>query len=161
MEQQVVSAIAYSKDDAKITMIGLPDRPGVAAALFGPLSEAGVNVDMIVQNISPDGESTDLTFTVAESDLGKALDVLAESNRDLGASGIVPDSSVAKVSVVGVGMRSHAGVAGRMFATLADKGINIQLISTSEIKISVLIAEDYLELALRSLHSAYGLDATG
>ena len=160
VEQQVVSAIAYSKDDAKITMIGLPDRPGVAAALFGPLSEAGINVDMIVQNISPDGETTDLTFTVAESDLGQALDVLAESNRDLGASDIVPDSSVAKVSVVGVGMRSHAGVAGRMFAALADKGINIQLISTSEIKISVLIAEDYLELALRSLHSAYGLDAT-
>ena len=160
VEQQVVSAIAYSKDDAKITMIGLPDRPGVAAALFGPLSEAGINVDMIVQNISPDGETTDLTFTVAKSDLGKALDVLAESNRDLGASDIVPDSSVAKVSVVGVGMRSHAGVAGRMFATLADRGINIQLISTSEIKISVLIAEDYLELALRSLHAAYGLDAT-
>ncbi len=160
VEQQVVSAIAYSKDDAKITIIGLPDRPGVAAALFGPLSEAGINVDMIVQNISPDGESTDLTFTVAESDLGQALDVLAESNRDLGASDIVPDSSVAKVSVVGVGMRSHAGVAGMMFATLADRGINIQLISTSEIKISVLIAEDYLELALRSLHAAYGLDAT-
>ncbi len=160
VEQQVVSAIAYSKDDAKITMIGLPDRPGVAAALFGPLSEAGINVDMIVQNISPDGETTDLTFTVAKSDLGKALDVLAESNRDLGASDIVPDSSVAKVSVVGVGMRSHAGVAGRMFAALADRGINIQLISTSEIKISVLIAEDYLELALRSLHAAYGLDAT-
>ncbi len=159
VEQQVVSAIAYSKDDAKITMIGLPDRPGVAAALFGPLSDAGINVDMIVQNISPDGESTDLTFTVAESDLGLALDVLAESNRELGASDIVPDSSVAKVSVVGVGMRSHAGVAGRMFATLADRGINIQLISTSEIKISVLIAEDYLELALRSLHSTYGLDA--
>ncbi len=159
VEQQVVSAIAYSKDDAKITMIGLPDRPGVAAALFGPLSESGINVDMIVQNISPDGESTDLTFTVARSDLAQALDVLAESNRDLGASDIVPDSSVAKVSVVGVGMRSHAGVAGRMFATLAKRGINIQLISTSEIKISVLIAEDYLELALRSLHSAYGLDA--
>ena len=161
VEQQVVSAIAYSKDDAKITMIGLPDRPGVAAALFGPLSEAGINVDMIVQNISPDGESTDLTFTVAKSDLEEALDVLAESNRGLGASDIVPDSSVAKVSVVGVGMRSHAGVAGRMFAALADRGINIQLISTSEIKISVLIAEDYLELALRSLHSAYGLDAPG
>ena len=160
VEQQVVSTIAYSADDAKITIIGLPDRPGVAAALFGPLSDAGINVDMIVQNISPDGESTDLTFTVAESDLAQALDVLVASNRDLGASDIVPDSSVAKVSVVGVGMRSHAGVAATMFSTLADKGINIQLISTSEIKISVLIAEDYLELAVRSLHSAYDLDAT-
>ena len=159
MEQQVVSGIAYSKDDAKITMIGLPDRPGVAAALFGPLADSGINVDMIVQNISPDGESTDLTFTVTKSDLERALIVLEQSNRELGARRIEPDASVVKVSVVGVGMRSHAGVAGKMFSALAEKGINIQLISTSEIKISVLISDDYLELALRSLHTAYGLDA--
>ena len=159
LEQQVVSGIAYSKDDAKITMIGLPDRPGVAATLFGPLADSGINVDMIVQNISPDGESTDLTFTVTKSDLARALVVLEQSNRELGARGIEPDASVVKVSVVGVGMRSHAGVAGKMFSALAEKGINIQLISTSEIKISVLISEDYLELALRSLHTAYGLDA--
>ncbi len=161
MEQQVVRGIAYDRDDAKITMIGLPDRPGVAAALFRPLADADINVDMIVQNISPDGESTDLTFTVAEQDLGTALAVLDDSNSTLGAMRIVPDSSVAKVSVVGVGMRSHAGVAEMMFEALAEKGINIQLISTSEIKISVLIAEEYLELALRTLHSAYGLDQDG
>ncbi len=161
LEQQVVSGIAYSKDDAKITMIGLPDRPGVAATLFGPLAEAGINVDMIVQNISPDGETTDLTFTVPHSDLEKALEVLDLSSRELGARRIEPDATVVKVSVVGVGMRSHAGVANRMFQALADKGINIQIISTSEIKISVLIAEEYLELALRSLHTAYGLDAAG
>ena len=159
LEQQVVSGIAYSKDDAKITMIGLPDRPGVAATLFGPLADSGINVDMIVQNISPDGETTDLTFTVTKSDLARALVVLEQSNRELGARRIEPDASVVKVSVVGVGMRSHAGVAGKMFSALAGKGINIQLISTSEIKISVLISEDYLELALRSLHTAYGLDA--
>ncbi len=159
LEQQVVSGIAYSKDDAKITMVGLPDRPGVAATLFGPLADSGINVDMIVQNISPDGESTDLTFTVTKSDLERALVVLEQSNRELGARRIEPDASVVKVSVVGVGMRSHAGVAGMMFSALAEKGINIQLISTSEIKISVLISEDYLELALRSLHTAYGLDA--
>ena len=158
VEQQVVSGIAYSRDDAKITMVGLPDRPGVAAGLFGPLAEADINVDMIVQNISPDGELTDLTFTVAKGDLPHALETLRVSNAALGASRIEPDPHVVKVSVIGVGMRSHAGVAARMFEALADKGINIQLISTSEIKISVLISEDYLELALRALHTAYGLD---
>ena len=159
VEQQVVSGIAYSRDDAKITMVGLPDRPGVAASLFGPLSENDINVDMIVQNISEDGERTDLTFTVAKGDLSRALGVLEANNGTLGAAGIEPDSRVVKVSVIGVGMRSHAGVASTMFKALADKGINIQLISTSEIKISVLISEDYLELALRALHTAYGLDA--
>jgi aspartate kinase len=159
VEQQVVSGIAYSRDDAKITMIGLPDRPGIAASLFGPLADAEINVDMIVQNISPDGESTDLTFTVAEGDLGRALAVLEANNNELQARRVVPDTRVVKVSVIGVGMRSHAGVAGKMFQALAEKGINIQLISTSEIKISVLIAEEYLELALRALHSAYDLDA--
>ncbi|MDA0219055.1 MAG: aspartate kinase [Proteobacteria bacterium] len=159
VEQQVVSGIAYTRDDAKITMVGLPDRPGVAAALFGPLAANDINVDMIVQNISDDGERTDLTFTVAKGDLNRALKVLADNNATLGAAGIEPDSRVVKVSVIGVGMRSHAGVAGTMFQALADKGINIQVISTSEIKVSVLISEDYLELALRALHTAYGLDA--
>jgi aspartate kinase len=159
VEQQVVSGIAYSRDDAKITIIGLPDRPGVAAALFGPLSDAHINVDMIVQNISEDGERTDLTFTVAKSDLDRTLALLEEHNKELGAKRFLPDSRVVKVSVIGVGMRSHAGVALTMFDALAARGINILLISTSEIKISVLISEDYLELALRALHTAYGLDA--
>jgi len=159
VEQQVVSGIAYSRDDAKITIIGLPDRPGVAAALFGPLSDAHINVDMIVQNISEDGERTDLTFTVAKSDLDRTLALLEEHNKELGAKRFLPDSRVVKVSVIGVGMRSHAGVALTMFDALASRGINILLISTSEIKISVLISEDYLELALRALHTAYGLDA--
>ena len=159
VEQQVVSGIAYSRDDAKITIVGLPDRPGVAASLFGPLADANINVDMIVQNISEDGERTDLTFTVAKADLDRTLALLEEHNKDLGAKRFLPDSNVVKVSVIGVGMRSHAGVARTMFDALAARGINIQLISTSEIKISVLISEDYLELALRSLHTAYGLDA--
>ncbi len=159
VEQQVVSGIAYSRDDAKITMVGLPDRPGIAASLFGPLAAAEINVDMIVQNISADGETTDLTFTVAEGDLGRALAVLEANNGGLQARRVEPDTRVVKVSVIGVGMRSHAGVAGKMFEALAEKGINIQLISTSEIKISVLISADYLELALRALHTAYDLDA--
>ncbi len=158
VEQQVVSGIAYSRDDAKITIIGLPDRPGVAASLFGPLADANINVDMIVQNISEDGDRTDLTFTVAKSDLDRTLDLLEKDNDKLGAQRFAPDANVVKVSVIGVGMRSHAGVARTMFDALAGRGINIQLISTSEIKISVLISEDYLELALRALHTAYGLD---
>ncbi len=159
VEKQVVSSIAYSKDEAKITLIKVADRPGVAAAIFGPLSDANVNVDMIVQNVSEDGRATDLTFTVSESDYQGALKVL-EANRDgLGYERMVGDPAVAKVSVIGVGMRSHAGVAQRMFTALAEKGINIQVISTSEIKVSVLIAEEYTELALRALHTAYGLDA--
>ncbi len=158
VEQQVVSGIAYSRDDAKITIIGLPDRPGVAASLFGPLADANINVDMIVQNISEDGDRTDLTFTVAKADLDRTLDLLEKDNDKLGAERFSPDANVVKVSVIGVGMRSHAGVARTMFDALAGRGINIQLISTSEIKISVLISEDYLELALRALHTAYGLD---
>ncbi len=159
VEKEVVSSIAYSKDEAKITLIKVADRPGVAAAIFGPLSDANVNVDMIVQNVSEDGRATDLTFTVSESDYQGALKVL-EANRDgLGYERVVGDPAVAKVSVIGVGMRSHAGVAQRMFTALAEKGINIQVISTSEIKVSVLIAEEYTELALRALHTAYGLDA--
>lgn len=160
VERQVVSGIAYSRDDAKVTVIGLPDRPGIAAALFRPLAEADINVDMIVQNVSPDGRSTDLTFTVARGDLAPALRALEDNGRALGAQRVMTGPGVAKLSVIGIGMRSHAGVASRMFEALAAEDINIQLISTSEIKISVLIAEDGLERALVALHRAYGLDAT-
>jgi aspartate kinase len=159
VEQELVSGIAYSRDEAKITLTGVPDRPGVAAAIFGPLAEASMNVDMIVQNVSEGGGTTDLTFTVAKSELDRAIRVLEERREGLGYRALVPDSDVVKVSVIGVGMRSHAGVAQRMFSALAEKGINIQVISTSEIKVSVLIAEEYTELAVRSLHTAYGLDA--
>jgi len=159
VEKERVSGIAYSRDDAKITLLGVPDRPGVAAAIFGPLAEANINVDMIVQNVAADGSITDLTFTVAKADLDRAVEVIEAARDALGFETLLPDPNVAKVSVIGVGMRSHAGVANQMFATLAEKGINIQVISTSEIKISVLIADEYVELALRALHTAYGLDA--
>ena len=159
VEKQYVSGIAYSRDEAKITLIRVPDRPGVAADIFGPLADANVNVDMIVQNVSADGKATDLTFTVTEGDLDRALQVLGEHRKALGYADLVSDANVVKVSVIGVGMRSHAGVAQCMFRALAEKGINIQVISTSEIKVSVLIAEEYTELAVRSLHAAYGLDA--
>jgi aspartate kinase len=158
VEQEVVSGIAYSRDEAKITLIGVEDRPGVAAAIFGPLADASINVDMIVQNVSEDGKTTGLTFTVGKADVDRTVHVLTERQKKLGFARLVSDANVVKVSVIGVGMRSHAGVALRMFQTLAGKGINIQVISTSEIKISVLIAEEYTELALRALHSAYGLD---
>jgi aspartate kinase len=159
VEKEVVSGIAYSRDEAKITLTRVADRPGVAAAIFGPLAEASVNVDMIVQNVSEDGKTTDLTFTVTRADLERAVKLLRDNQKALGISEIKPDADVVKVSVIGVGMRSHAGVALTMFRTLADKGINIEVISTSEIKISVLIDEQYLELALRALHTAYQLDA--
>jgi len=159
VEQELVSGIAYSRDEAKITLVKVADRPGVAAGIFGPLADANINVDMIVQNVSDDGARTDLTFTVAERDLERAEETLREVRQDIGYEDLVSDKDVVKVSVIGVGMRSHAGVAKRMFSCLADKGINIQVISTSEIKVSVLIAEEYTELALRALHSAYELDA--
>jgi aspartate kinase len=158
VEQAIVSGIAYSRDEAKITLRHVPDRPGVAAAIFGPLSAANVNVDMIVQNVSADG-TTDLTFTVGRTDLPRAQAILAENAEAIGSTTVVTDPDVAKISVVGVGMRSHAGVANTMFSTLAGKAINIQVISTSEIKVSVLIAAEYTELAVRALHTAYGLDA--
>jgi aspartate kinase len=161
VEQRVVSGIAYSRDEAKITVQRVADRPGVAAAIFGPLADAAINVDMIVQNVSEDGKTTDLTFTVGRSDLERAVAVLDGCRQTLGYYGLKPDPNVVKISVIGVGMRSHAGVAQQMFQTLADKGINIQVISTSEIKVSVLIAAEYTELALRALHSAYGLDTPG
>jgi aspartate kinase len=159
VEDRIVSGIAYSRDEAKITLIRVPDRPGVAAAIFGPLADAAINVDMIVQNVSRGGNATDLTFTVNKADLDRAIHVLESARAVLQFDALVPDANVVKISVIGVGMRSHAGVAQQMFRALADKGINIQVISTSEIKVSVLIAEEYTELALRALHSAYGLDA--
>jgi len=137
------------------------DRPGVAAAIFGPLADNAINVDMIVQSASEDSQTADLTFTVAQMDLDRAVSVLEQSRAELGYAALKPDPNVVKISVIGVGMRSHAGVAQQMFRALADKGINIQVISTSEIKVSVLIAAEYTELALRALHTAYGLDVAG
>jgi aspartate kinase len=157
VEQEIVSGIAYSRDEAKITVRRVPDRPGIAAAIFGPLTNANVNVDMIVQNVSADG-TTDLTFTVGRADLALAQSTLAATT-GVGYAQVLTDPDVAKISVVGVGMRSHVGVANTMFRTLAEKGINIQVISTSEIKVSVLIGAEYTELAVRALHTAYGLDA--
>lgn len=159
VEQELVSGIAYSKNEAKITLINVKDTPGVAAAIFGPLADESINVDMIVQNISEDGATTDLTFTVVREDLKRAVSVIENSCKDVGYEKLISDESVTKVSVIGVGMRSHAGVAQKMFKTLAEKGINIQVISTSEIKVSVLIDDQYTELAVRALHTAYDLDA--
>ncbi|HJQ60465.1 MAG TPA: aspartate kinase [Vineibacter sp.] len=158
LEQSVVSGIAYAKDDVKITVASVADRPGVAAALFGPLAAANINVDMIVQNVSLDGKSTDITFTLPKADLPRAVAELEKARPAIGYKEVKTDSNVAKISVIGVGMRSHAGVALTMFDTLAKKGINIEVISTSEIKISVLIEAEYTELAVRALHTAYGLD---
>jgi len=160
VEQELVSGIAYSRDEAKITLTQVPDQPGVAAAIFGPLADANINVDMIVQNVSQGGKTTDLTFTVSKAELERAIKVIEGSKGTIKYAALSPDSNVVKVSVIGVGMRSHAGIAQRMFRALAEKSINIQVISTSEIKISVLIAEDYTELAVRTLHTAYGLDAS-
>ena len=159
MEQEVVSGIAYNRDEAKVTLRQVSDRPGVAATIFGPLADAGINVDMIVQNVSADGETTDLTFTVGKADLDRVQALLQDKRAEIGFREVIADASVVKVSIIGVGMRSHAGVAQKMFSTLAEKGINIQVISTSEIKVSILISEDYAELALRALHTAYDLDA--
>ena len=159
VEQEVVSGVTHSRDEAKVSLRNLPDVPGVAAKIFGPLADAAINVDMIVQNVSPDKARTDLTFTVGRADLPKTLEVLKAVNLD----GTTIDSSadVAKVSIIGIGMRSYVGVASKMFQVLAEKGINIQVITTSEIKVSVLIGEEYTELAVRSLHTAYGLDQAG
>ena len=159
MEKELVSGIAYSRDEAKITLIRVADKPGIAAGIFGPLTDANINVDMIVQNISEDGQTTDMTFTVSKGDFDRAKQVLEANRNTLEFKELISDSNVVKVSVIGVGMRSHAGIAQRMFKALAEKGINIQVISTSEIKISVLVAEEYTELAVRALHTAYGLDA--
>ena len=158
LEKQAVSGISHSLGEAKLTLLRVADKPGVAAAIFGPLADADINVDMIVQNVSEDGKRTDLTFTVARDDLEEAIRVLESRREEIGFEKLMTDRDVAKISVVGVGMRSHAGVAKQMFTALAEKGINIQVISTSEIKVSVLIAEEYAELAIRALHTAYGLD---
>jgi aspartate kinase len=159
VEQALVSGIAYSRDEAKITLRQVPDRPGVAAAIFGPLTQAAINVDMIVQNVSTESNATDLTFTVGKAEYDRAIQVIETNCAHLDYAELLGDANVVKVSVIGVGMRSHAGVAQKMFTALAEKGINIQVISTSEIKISVLVAEEYTELAVRALHTAYGLDA--
>jgi aspartate kinase len=159
VEQQVVSGIAYAKDEAKVTILKVLDKPGIAARIFGPLADASINVDMIVQNVAPDGKSTDMTFTVQAAELPRALEVLKSAKADIGYFDVISSADVVKVSVIGIGMRSHAGVAASMFKALSDKGINIQAISTSEIKISVLIDAAYAELAVRSLHTLYGLDA--
>ncbi|MFN0219437.1 MAG: aspartate kinase [Hyphomicrobium sp.] len=159
VEQQVVSGIAYAKDEAKVTLLKVDDKPGVAARIFGPLSDANINVDMIVQNVTPDGKHTDMTFTVQAAELARTLDVLKKAKSDIGHFDIKSSADVVKVSVIGVGMRSHAGVAAKMFKVLSEKGINIHAISTSEIKISVLIDAAYAELAVRALHSAYDLDS--
>jgi aspartate kinase len=157
VEQRVVSGIAYAKDEARVSIIRVEDKPGVAARVFGPLAEANINVDMIVQNTSSDGKHTDMTFTVQETDLERTLEVLKAAKKDIGYFEVKSSSDVAKVSVIGVGMRSHAGVAAQMFNALAERGINILAISTSEIKISVLIDAAYAELAVRTLHALYEL----
>ncbi len=157
VEQELVSGITYSRDEAQVTLVGVPDKPGVAAAIFGPLADAGINVDMIVQNVGANRDATDLTFTVGRADLARAREMLDAHCQEIGAQ-MVTDDEVIKLSVIGVGMRSHAGVAQRMFEALAEKAINIRVISTSEIKISVLVDAAYAELAVRTLHDAYGLD---
>lgn len=159
MERQLITGIAHDKNEAKITLTDVPDRPGAVAAIFMPLADAGINVDMIVQNIAHSSGSTDVTFTVPAADLARSLDVLGAAQAAIGFARMMHDTRVAKVTVVGVGMRSHAGVAATMFKTLGARGINIQAITTSEIKVSVLIDEDETELAVRVLHTAYGLDA--
>jgi aspartate kinase len=159
MEQQIVSGIAYAKDEAKVTILKVADKPGVAARIFGPLAEASINVDMIVQNVAPDGKTTDMTFTVQAAELPRTLEVLKAAKSDIGYFDVMSSADVVKVSVIGIGMRSHAGVAAQMFKALSEKGINILAISTSEIKISVLIDAAYAELAVRTLHTLYGLDA--
>jgi aspartate kinase len=157
MEQAVISGIAFNRDEAKITVMGVPDRPGIAYAILGPIADANVDVDMIIQNASADG-ITDFSFTVHRNDYQKALDIARTVQAHIGAKAIVGDNKVCKVSMVGVGMRSHVGIASQMFRTLAEEGINIQMISTSEIKISVVVDEKYMELAVRVLHKAFGLD---
>lgn len=158
MEEPLISGIAHNTNEAKLTVLGAPDIPGVAARILGPIGDANIEVDMIVQNVSPDGKSTDFSFTVGRGDYKKAYALLEQIVTDMGAGKVIGDTAIAKVSLVGVGMRSHAGVAGLMFKTLAETGINIRMVSTSEIKISVVIDEKFTELAVRTLHTAFGLD---
>lgn len=157
VEKQIVNGVTYARNEAKVTLMSVPDKPGIAAAIFAPLGKAGINVDMIIQNISPDGKSTDMTFTIPRDDTALVESVLKDLP-DLDSGEIRMDANVSKISVVGIGMSSHSGVATTMFSTLAERGINIRAITTSEIKISVLIAEEYTELAVRALHAAFALD---
>ena len=160
MEKQKISGIAYSRDEAKVTLVGLPDRPGIAATVFGALADSHINVDMIVQSASPDDSRTDITFSVAALDADKAVQVLEQQKSDLAFDRVIADINIAKISVIGTAMRSQPGIARTMFSVLAEKGINLHVISTSEIKISTLIDADYTELAVRSLHDAYGLQTS-
>ena len=157
MEQALIAGIAHNRDEAKLTIVGVPDRPGIAHSILGPIADANIEVDMIVQNVGAD-KATDLTFTVHRNDYDKARGILEKTATDVGAKGVNGDNRIVKLSIIGVGMRSHAGIASRMFKALADEGINIQMISTSEIKISVVVDEKYLELGVRALHSAFELD---
>ena len=159
MERQLVTGIAHDKNEARVVLTRVPDRPGAVAHIFEPLAAASINVDMIIQNVGREKGETDVTFTVQMADLARAQALLEDKKGEIGFNRIITDAKVAKISVVGVGMKSHAGVAATMFKALADRGINIQAISTSEIKVSVLIDEDETELAVRVLHTAYGLDA--
>lgn len=158
MEDAVISGIAFNRDEAKLTIRGVPDQPGVAHKILGPISDANIEVDMIIQNVAADGATTDFTFTVHRNDFRQALDILEDTSRSLAAQQVSGDEKIVKISLVGVGMRSHAGIATKMFAALAKEGINIRMISTSEIKISVVVDEKYLELGVRALHDAFELD---
>ncbi len=158
MEQALISGIAFSRDEAKLTILGVPDKPGVAYQLLGPIAAANIEVDMIIQNVAPDGATTDFTFTIHRNDYRKAFDILNKTASELGAREVSGDDSIVKISLVGVGMRSHAGIASTMFETLAKEGINIRMISTSEIKVSVVVDAKYLELGVRALHEAFHLD---
>ncbi len=160
MEQPLIAGIAYNRDEAKVTIRGVPDQPGAASRIFGPISKAHLNIDMIIQNVAQDG-TTDVTFTVNRSEYAQAMMLLNETARELNARDVVGDDTLAKIAIVGVGMRSHSGVAAMMFEALAAEGINIELISTSEIKISIGVNDKYLELAVRTLHKAFGLDGEG
>jgi aspartate kinase len=160
MEQAVVSGIAFNRDEAKITIVGVPDKPGIAYQILGAVADGNIDVDVILQNVSHEGK-TDFSFTVHRNDYAKTMELLKSKVLPaLGASDVIGDAKICKVSIVGIGMRSHAGVASKMFRTLSEEGINIQMITTSEIKTSVVIDEKYMELAVRALHKAFGLDAT-
>jgi aspartate kinase len=157
VEQAMISGIAFSRDEAKLTILDVPDHPGIAHQILGPIADGNIEVDMIIQNVGEDG-NTDFTFTIHRNDYDRAQEILQETSRQLGARQVLGDRRIVKVSLVGVGMRSHAGIASKMFAALAKEGINIQMISTSEIKISVVVDEKYLELGVRALHEAFGLE---
>jgi len=158
MEQALISGIAFNRDEAKLTILGVPDTPGVAYKLLGPIAAANIEVDMIIQNVAPDGATTDFTFTVHRNDYKKALDILNKTAIEMGAREVSGDNTIVKISLVGVGMRSHAGIASTMFEALAREGVNIRMISTSEIKVSVVVDEKYLELGVRALHEVFNLD---